>query len=136
MFLFFLTEGFRLLNVLYLDMKKKVLIVEKDKDILQIISHILSSEGYEVSTSQTERGVLERIEKEKPEVVLLDIVKPTLEGTELCRALKSFENISVIVLSTHMNIESFLNVCADDIISKPFDISELIDTIEKFTNDC
>lgn len=136
MFLFFLTEGFRLLNVLYLDMKKKVLIVEKDKDILQIISHILSSEGYEVSTSQTETGVLERIEKEKPEVVLLDIVKPTLEGTELCRALKNFENISVIVLSTHMNIESFLNVCADDIISKPFDISELIDTIEKFTNDC
>lgn len=117
-------------------MKKKVLVVEKDKDILHIISHILSSEGYEVSTSQGEAGVLERIEREKPDVVLLDVVKPTLEGTELCRMIKRFENISVIVLSTHINIENFLNVCADDVIAKPFDISELIDTIEKHTDDC
>lgn len=111
-------------------MKRKILVVERDEDILQILTEILTTEGYKVITSSTETGMLEKIKREKPDAVLLDIVKPTPLGTELCEAVKKLNSVAVIVLSTYMDISAFLDICADKVISKPFDITELINVIE------
>jgi response regulator RpfG family c-di-GMP phosphodiesterase len=78
-------------------------------------------------------GIIDRLLKEKPDAVILDIIKPTPEGTALCNAIKKTKLIShipVIVLSTHPNIKSTKIACADEIISKPFDIIEMIKTVE------
>ncbi|WP_276348113.1 response regulator [Daejeonella sp. JGW-45] len=114
-------------------MKKKILVVERDEDILYIIRHLLEEQGYAVGVSITEEGIVDRVIKEKPDIILLDIIKPTAEGTALCNALKrvpSIKHIPVIVLSTYPQIQTVKIECADDIIDKPFDISEIINVIE------
>lgn len=115
-------------------MKKKLMIVERDEDILHIISIIFEERGYTIRAYRTEEGILSKIHDEQPDAVLLDIIRPTIEGTALCRAIKETEttkHIPVIVLSTHLKIEQVREVCADDVLSKPFDIDELVNTVER-----
>jgi len=115
-------------------MKKKIFVVENDLSILEIVTSLLTDEGYEVKALGTEDGVFEEIEDFKPHVILLDIVKPTEQGTLICRTLKAdkrTKHIPVIVLSTHSKTaETVKSVCADEVIPKPFDICDLLDTIE------
>jgi DNA-binding response OmpR family regulator len=114
-------------------MKKKIFVVENDRSILEIVTSLLTDEGYHVKAVDTEDNVFEQIELFKPHVILLDIVMPTEKGTLICRTLKvdkRTKHIPVIVLSTHSNIaETVKNVCADEVISKPFDIVYLLNTI-------
>ena len=115
-------------------MKKKILVVENDADISLIISHILTEEGYETILCHNQQTVFEIIQFHKPDVVLLDVIKPTEEGTVICRTLKASEStkhIPVIVLSTHSRIEDVKKGCADEIVKKPFDIDTLVDVVRE-----
>ncbi len=115
-------------------MKKRILVVENNKDILELISIVLEDEGYEVSLYLNEMGIFEHIVAFKPDAILLDIIKPTIEGTELCRQIKAAEgtkHIPVVVLSTHPQIEKVKDICADDTIEKPFDIEELLAALKE-----
>lgn len=116
-------------------MKKTVLVIEKDESILEIVTFILHERGYRVFSSKTEKGMLEKILELKPDAVLLDIIQVTEAGTELCRRIrqnKITKNIPVIVLSTHPNAVQVKAICADEVLSKPFDINNLESTIDKF----
>ncbi len=115
-------------------MKKRVLVIENDKDILEMISLVLEEAGYEASLHTTERNIFEHITAFGPDAILLDIVKPTLEGTELCRQLKEAEqttHIPVIVLSTHPQAQKVKEICADEVVPKPFDIDALLEILEE-----
>ena len=115
-------------------MKKKIFVMENDPAILEIVTSLLVDEGYEVKALITEDGIFEEIEDFKPHVILLDVVRPTEQGTIVCRKLKEdkrTKHIPVIVLSTHSKIaETVKNVCADEVIPKPFDIFDLLNSIE------
>ncbi len=116
------------------EMKKRVLIVENNKEILELISIVLEDAGYDLSLYLNEQGIFEHIVEFKPDAILLDIIKPTIEGTELCRQIKEAEgtkHIPVIVLSTHPQIEKVKDICADDIVEKPFDIDGLLSALEE-----
>ena len=70
----------------------------------------------------------------KPAAVFLDIMEITERGTELCRLIKEQEqtsHIPVIVLSTHPRIEKVKEICADEVIRKPFDISVILDVLKE-----
>ena len=113
---------------------KKILVLEKDEDILHVIGHILIDEGYGVKLLQTDKDFIKEIEAYQPDAILLDIIKITPEGTELCRKLKEAKGISqipVIVLSTAPKVEVIKEICADEVVKKPFDIDLLVDTVEK-----
>ncbi|KQC00974.1 response regulator [Pedobacter sp. Hv1] len=115
-------------------MKKRILVVENNKDILELIAMILEGEGYELSLHTNETDIFDHIQAFQPDAILLDIVKPTLEGTELCRQLKEAEgtsHIPVIVLSTHPQIQKVKEICADEIVPKPFDIDGLLEVLEE-----
>ena len=115
-------------------MKKKVLVVENDPDILEIISYVLKDDGYEPILCLTEKGIFDVIREKNPDVILLDVIKPTDQGTILCREIKAAEtskHIPVIVLSTHSQIEDVKEICADDVIKKPFDISYLLGVVRE-----
>lgn len=115
-------------------MKRKILVVENDRDILQIIAHLLTHEGYEPILCDTEHGIFDVIRDRKPDVILLDVVKPTDQGTSLCREIKAAEttkHIPVIVLSTHSRIEDVKMICADEVVKKPFDIDYLLAIIRE-----
>ncbi|MDB5123950.1 MAG: hypothetical protein JWP94_2079 [Mucilaginibacter sp.] len=115
-------------------MKKKIFVVENDDSILEIVASLLTEEGYDVKALRTDKGIYEQIEHYKPNVILLDVIKPTDEGAELCRTLKAdsrTKHIPVIVMSTHSKVaETIKNVCADEIVPKPFDIFDLLNTIQ------
>ncbi len=115
-------------------MKKRVLVVENNKDILEMISIVLEDAGYELRTYANEKDIFDKIVAFKPNAILLDIVRPTLEGTELCRQLKEATNTShipIIALSTHPKIEKVKDICADEIVPKPFDIDGLVEVIDE-----
>jgi len=115
-------------------MKKRVLIVENNKEILELLSAVLEDADYELSLSLNERGIFEHIVEFNPDAIILDIIKPTMEGTELCRQIKEAEgtkHIPVIVLSTHPQIEKVKDICADDIVEKPFDIDGLMSVLNE-----
>lgn len=119
-------------------MKKRILVVENNKDILDLISLVLDEAGYEVNLYQSETNIFEKIIIFQPDAILLDIVKPTTEGTELCRQIKAAEgtsHIPVIVLSTHTQIHKVKDVCADEVLEKPFDIDGLIEILNEQLKD-
>lgn len=115
-------------------MKKRILVVENSKEILELISIVLEDAGYEVSLYINEHDIFSHIIGFKPDAILLDIIRPTMEGTELCRQIKEAEgtkHIPVIVLSTHPQIGKVKEICADDIVEKPFDIEGLLDALNE-----
>ncbi|GGI23361.1 response regulator [Pedobacter mendelii] len=115
-------------------MKKKILIIERDQYIQDIVSLILTEAGYIAITSKSDEDILQEILTLMPDGILLDIIKPTKEGTKMCLIIKETENtkdIPVIVLSTHPNSMAIKEICADDVLTKPFDIDELIAILDK-----
>ena len=115
-------------------MKKKILVVESDRDIREIISYILKEEGYEPILCNPEADIIQMIQLNEPAAVFLDIMEITERGTELCRVLKAGKqtsHIPVIVLSTHPKIERVKEICADEVIKKPFDIDVLMDVLKE-----
>lgn len=115
-------------------MKQRILVVENNVDILDLIKLVLIDEGYTVLGVTTEKNIFDHITSFCPDAILLDIIKPTLEGTELCRQIKAAEgtsHIPVIVLSTHPQIQKVREVCADEIVEKPFDIDGLLVALDE-----
>jgi DNA-binding response OmpR family regulator len=115
-------------------MKKRIFVVENDDAILEIVASLLADEGYDVKAIKPHESIYEQIEQYKPHVIILDIIRPTEKGTELCRTLKAdkrTKHIPVVVMSTHSKVaETIKSVCADEVLNKPFDISDLLNTIE------
>ena len=106
--------------------KEKILIIDDEKDIIKLISYNLEKEGYRIiSALDGERG-LEIIFKEKPDLIILDLMLPGLDGLELCKILKRNEetsSIPIIMLTAkgeEADIVIGLELGADDYITKPF----------------
>lgn len=119
-------------------MNKKVLVVEDDFDISEIIEIVLTQEQYAVFTSATGQDVVELINKHHPDVILLDIRLGNLDGMQICRYLKDEKicsNTPIILMSAHVvNADIIDETCADDFLPKPFDIDNLINKVNKAVN--
>ncbi len=112
-------------------MKKLVAVVDDEKDILSLITHHLKREGYQVKSFRSGKDFLLYLDSVPPDLVLLDIMLPGMDGLEICRILKSkpsTSSIPVIMItakSTEADIVVGLELGADDYIVKPFRIREL-----------
>lgn len=118
-------------------MKKKILLIENDIDISAIITLVLEEEGYDVLCITNYDNIFELINSYQPDIILLDVVKPTTEGTALCRELNLADesaHIPVIVLSTHPHISKVKEICADEVVQKPFDIDNLLAVVKEQFN--
>lgn len=110
----------------------RVLVVDDEKNILDIIKFNLEVEGYEVITSREGEEALRLVKELKPDLILCDIMMPELDGLEVCRRLKAdgrTNQIPVVMLSArtqaHDKVAS-IEAGADDFITKPFDFSDLV----------
>ena len=118
--------------------KKKILIVEDEESLLKLESILLTSRGYEVKGVADGRSALEAIAAVKPDLVLLDIMLPEMDGFEVCRQIKSNEatrHIPVIMLTAKKSREDMIKgeqVGADWYITKPFKSAMVIETIQRF----
>ena len=107
----------------------KILIVEDDSGISDFIIPELQHEGYETCLAVTGREALEKFEKEKPDLLLLDIMLPELNGLEVLRRIRAISTVPVILETARgetIDKINGLNLGADDYIPKPFEIEELL----------
>ncbi len=110
---------------------KKILIVDDSLTIRMQIKDVLDNEGYEVTLAKDGETCLEILEEQMPDIILLDIVMPGINGIEVCKIIKQdkkLKDIAVLIL-THVtdseNMVAGLNSGADDYVTKPFVIEEL-----------
>ena len=110
---------------------ERIVVIEDEADILEVIAYNLKREGYEVVTSTSGEDGLEKIEKTKPHLVVLDLMLPEVDGIELCKKLKSdplTQSIPVIMVTAkgeESDVVLGLGVGADDYVTKPFSPREL-----------
>jgi len=115
--------------------KGKILVVDDEVYIVHILDFSLGVEGYEVSTAFDGEQALAKVAQERPNLIVLDIMMPKLDGYETCKRLKSdpaTRDIPVILLSAKgRNVDQKVGfeVGADDYITKPFSPRKLVDRI-------
>lgn len=104
----------------------RVVVVEDEQDLLDLVRYNLAKEGYQIQTSTTGEEALRIVRSEKPDLVLLDLMLPAMDGLEVCRALKARSQtaaIPVIMLTAkgeESDVVRGLERGADDYITKPF----------------
>lgn len=107
-----------------------ILLVEDDTDLSAVVANRLEESGYVVRTAFTGPEALERVAEAVPDLVLLDIMLPEMDGLEVCRRLRSDHPLLYIMMLTARSEEMDrvvgLEVGADDYLSKPFSLSELV----------
>lgn len=107
----------------------KILIVEDDKGISDFIVPELEHEGYTTCLAETGRKALDMFENEKPDLILLDIMLPELNGLEVLRRIRAVSTVPIILETARgetIDKINGLNLGADDYIPKPFEIEELL----------
>jgi DNA-binding response OmpR family regulator len=118
--------------------KKRILIVEDEESLLKLESILLTSRGYDVKGVTDGQAALDAVASLKPDLVLLDIMLPVIDGFEVCRRIKSSEatrHIPVIMLTAKKSREDMARgeeVGADWYITKPFKSAMVIETIQRF----
>jgi CheY-like chemotaxis protein len=101
--------------------KKRVMAVDDEPGILRILKISLRVLGYEVITAGSGKEALTLIENEKPDIILMDILMPGMDGFETLERLRTFSDVPVIVFSAHSSSsDKALALGADDFIAKPF----------------
>ena len=116
-------------------MLKKILIVDDEPDILTVTVTRLETSGYEVLMAKDCEEAIELLNKSKPDLILLDLLLPKMQGDELCKKLKSdskFKHIPIILFtaSTIRIPEKTGEMGADDYILKPFEAQALLAKIK------
>ena len=113
-------------------MKEKILIVEDDKDILKMVEYNLKKEGYRTAYARDGEDAIEMAHSEHPDLILLDLMLPGIDGLEVCKQLKKESKTAGIpvIMVTAKSQESDkvvgLELGADDYVTKPFSVRELL----------
>lgn len=106
--------------------KKRILVVEDDEDILELVAYNLRKEGYEVDTVVSGAKALRVVRKTLPDLIVLDLLLPELDGYEVCRVLRGdgeTKHIPIVMLTAkgeETDVVTGLELGADDYITKPF----------------
>jgi two-component system KDP operon response regulator KdpE len=109
--------------------RTRVLVVEDDPNIVDLIRSNLTVRGFDTVVSTDGSRAMQLLETEQPDIVLLDLMLPEVDGFELCRQIRERSTIGVIVVSARggeRDKVTALNVGADDYMTKPFSIDELL----------
>ncbi len=113
-----------------------VLVVDDDPDILDAICDILEAEGYRVARARHGLEALERVEAERPAVILLDLMMPVMDGVAFAQALRngpSPDPPPILVISADGNPQRAASVGAQGYLAKPFDIDALLAHVAAMT---
>lgn len=118
------------------DKKKKILVVDDEPHIVNLVRLTLSGEKYEVYSAYSGQEAVRLAQQIKPDLILLDIMMPNMDGYQVCEELrkdKKTANVPIMILSAKSQlVDKFksINVGADDYMVKPFDPEELIKRVK------
>jgi DNA-binding response OmpR family regulator len=114
-------------------MNKKILIIEDDNKIVNLISLYLKKEGFGVSVSLDGKDGIEKAEKENPDLIILDLMLPKMNGFSVAKSIRSKSNVPILILTAkddEVDRITGLELGADDYVIKPFSPKELIARIK------
>jgi len=109
--------------------KKRILVVDDDTAILRLLSTNLKARGYEVITATDGEEALDAVQKDYIDLIILDIMMPKVDGVQVCRHIREWSDIPIIILSARGDENDkvkCLELGADDYLTKPFGIAELM----------
>lgn len=118
-------------------MKKKILIVDDEPNIIVPLEFLMKQNNYDVQTAPTGEKALDLISSWKPDLILLDIMLPGMDGYEVCQKIrqeKKFNQIKIVFLSAmarSIDIAKGMGLSADDYITKPFAIDYVVSKIKE-----
>jgi two-component system response regulator MtrA len=110
-------------------MDERVLLVEDDASIRELTSAGLARAGFVVESAGDGREALDRFARSAPDVVVLDLMLPSLDGYDVCRQIRATSQVPIVMLSARtdtVDVVVGLEVGADDYVTKPFELPELI----------
>ena len=110
-------------------MTKKILIIDDEAKIVEICQDYLKAAGFSVITSLDGQGGLDKARREKPDLILLDLMLPGMDGLDICRELRKEANTPIIMLTARVEETDKLiglEIGADDYITKPFSPREMV----------
>ena len=110
-------------------MPARILLVDDEPSILATMAPLLRARGYEVSTAMSAKACMTSIERTTPDVIILDLGLPDMDGVDLCRQLRDGGTVPIIVLSARgaeVDKVAALDAGADDYVTKPFGAEELL----------
>lgn len=111
--------------------RQRVLVVDDHPKVLKFVEIDLKLRGYEVVTATSGQEALELVRSVKPDIMLLDIVMPEMDGFEVLKNLRAFTRLPVIAFSaSHGNCDDAVHLGADDFMTKPFRPDDLVRRIE------
>ena len=113
--------------------KKKILVVDDEEKILEVVTSLLEKKGYEVCQAQDGSSAIMRYEQENIALIILDLMLPDMTGEEVCRKIRAKSRVPIIMLTAKADEEALLhglNIGADDYITKPFSLKELAARVE------
>lgn len=117
---------------------RKILLVDDEKDLVTAVSFRLSAEGYEVISALDGQAALDMAKKEKPDLIILDLMLPKMNGYKVCSLLKAdmrYSRIPIIMFTARVqeaDRKMGLDAGADAYITKPFEASALLAKIKEF----
>lgn len=117
--------------------KKKILIVDDEPDIVTNMEMFLESNGYDILQAFDGKEALEKTRQYQPNLILLDIMMPHINGLQVCRTLKTHKetkHIPIIIVTAKTQTDEVVEATkagADEYITKPFELKELLSKIEK-----
>ena len=115
---------------------KKTLVLTADDDVqlLRMVARNLELEGYEVLTANNGKQALDLIEARTPDVVLLDVMMPKMDGFTVCRRVREFSDLPIVLLTARGQEQDKIHgfdLGADDYLTKPFSVEELLARIDE-----
>ena len=120
--------------------KKKILIVDDEPDIVETLKFLMESEGFESIIALDGEEALRKAKEENPDIMILDVMLPKINGYKVCRLLKfdsKYKHIPILMVTARSQEEDKVigeETGADEYITKPFDINFLVEKIHFYLN--
>ena len=117
---------------------KKILIVDDEKDIVETLSFMLKSKGFDTLCALDGEEGLKLAKEASPDLIILDVMMPKINGYKICRLLKydnKYKNIPIVMVTARSQDEDKIigeETGADEYITKPFEFSDILNTINKY----
>ena len=113
----------------------RILVIDDDVDLCRFMQDVLAKDGFKVTTQSDTTRAVERIRKERPHIIVLDLMMPGIGGVDLLKAIRKFDSdVAIIIFTGYPSVDSAvasMKLEAFDYIKKPFDVAEFRAVIDK-----
>lgn len=120
--------------------KKRILVVDDDPAIVALLKGGLEHEGYEVSTASSDAEARNSLKKSNPDLILLDVNMPGMDGISLCRGIRNSDdlwNVPIIIITAYSDNKTFHDAMlfgATDFVTKPFDFESVKEKVRNLVS--